>query len=78
MRMAWLLGIVLGIVLAVLALMVIPGILEGLGISPKADSSMHAFVLVVLIMLSIILLRQQPPSRSTRIIRPRTPEETGR
>lgn len=77
MRLAWPLGIALGVVLTLLVT-VIQGILEGLEISPKDYSYMHAFAFVVLVMLSLILLRQPAGSRSSRIIRPRSPEEAGK
>lgn len=71
----WALGIVLGIVLTLLAFWVIAGLLEGARISARADSDMHAFALVVLIMLCVVLLRQTPGRRPGRIIQPRRPEE---
>jgi hypothetical protein len=73
MRIAWPLGILLGIALTVLVFGVLAGVLEGLGISPADYSDLHAFALVVLVMLSLILLRQSAPSRPNRIIRPRSP-----
>jgi len=73
MRMAWPLGIVLGVFLTVSVFVVVPGILLALRIPNEDDGILVGFGLVVFVMLSVILLRQSAPSRPNRIIRPRSP-----
>jgi len=68
--MRLLLGLLLGLALAA-ALPFIQAVLEALRISPKDDAYQHAFFLVVLVLLSILVLR---PARRRRVVEPRYDE----
>lgn len=69
-------GVLLGLILFIL-LMPIQAFLEGMDLSRKDDSFGHAFALVALILLSIIVLRRAPSSggQHNRIIKPRQETE---